>query len=355
MTTMTATAPGLRLRPSSSPHTLIPKPFPARRLPPLSRRLYLPLGNPSPDLPSASLRFRSLTTASSSSPSSSRRGWPPRRGGARCSAVGGGGGPAQGEADYEHTRMLYPRPQAIPWQKDLANTVHLIGIVGGPVQIKHASSGKVLAWTRLGVKTSATDTAWINLTLWDELAHVAFQHLEKGQQIYVCGRLVADTVEGDGNKRQVYYKVVVQQLNFIERSLPPVSLYGSDSGFSTNASGNSGNYAGKQGSSAEELWQAFFANPVDWWDNRKNKRNPRAPDFKHKHTGEALWIEGRYNPPWVKSQLAILDSRMSSLQSNDTNPALWRAHAFLKESPPTCPALVRGGFGAKMFDLKRST
>lgn len=23
--------------------------------------------------------------------------------------------------------------------------------------------------------------------------------------------------------------------------------------------------------SVEESWQAFFANPVDWWDNRKNK------------------------------------------------------------------------------------
>lgn len=40
------------------------------------------------------------------------------------------------------------------------------------------------------------------------------------------------------------------------------------------------------------------------------QRSPKYPDFKHKDTGEALWIEGRYNPPWVKSQLAILDSRM---------------------------------------------
>ncbi|CAJ1969475.1 unnamed protein product, partial [Sphenostylis stenocarpa] len=41
-------------------------------------------------------------------------------------------------------------------------------------------------------------------------------------------------------------------------------------------------------------------------------RNPKAPDFKHKDTGEALWIEGRYNPPWVKSQLEIMDARMGS-------------------------------------------
>ena len=43
------------------------------------------------------------------------------------------------------------------------------------------------------------------------------------------------------------------------------------------------------------------------------QRNPKGPDFKHKDTGEALWVEGRFNPPWVKSQLAILDTRMGSL------------------------------------------
>lgn len=51
------------------------------------------------------------------------------------------------------------------------------------------------------------------------------------------------------------------------------------------------------------------------------QRNPKYPDFKHKDTGEALWIEGKFNPPWVKSQLEILDARMSSLQDNE-NPAM---------------------------------
>lgn len=42
------------------------------------------------------------------------------------------------------------------------------------------------------------------------------------------------------------------------------------------------------------------------------QRNPKAPDFKHKDTGEALWIEGRSTPSWVNSQLEIMDSRMGS-------------------------------------------
>lgn len=47
------------------------------------------------------------------------------------------------------------------------------------------------------------------------------------------------------------------------------------------------------------------------------QRNSKYPDFKHKDTGEALWIEGRNNPPWVKSQLAILDTRMETANDQD--------------------------------------
>ncbi|XP_039001063.1 protein OSB2, chloroplastic-like, partial [Hibiscus syriacus] len=209
-------------------------------------------------------------------------------------------------------QVSYPKPSEIPWSKELCNTVHLIGNVGAPVEIKHLPSGKILAWTRLAVRKSPSDTTWINLTFWDELANTAYQHVEKGQQLYVCGRLVSDTVESDDGKQQTYYKIVVQQINFIERNSSSPASYDrvfGDRKFGNNGANNTG--------SPMELWQAFFANPTEWWDNRQNKRNPKYPDFKHKDTGEALWIEGRNTPHWVKSQLEILDSRMSSLQDED--------------------------------------
>lgn len=52
------------------------------------------------------------------------------------------------------------------------------------------------------------------MTFWDELANVANQHIEKGQQIYVSGRLISDTVEGDDGKEQTYYKVALLILLF---------------------------------------------------------------------------------------------------------------------------------------------
>ncbi|CAI0434262.1 unnamed protein product [Linum tenue] len=158
----------------------------------------------------------------------------------------------RGYDQYNQAVVGYERPAEIPWNKELANGVQLIGVVGAPVEIKNLASGKVVAWTRLGFKKSAADTCWINLTFWDELAQTAFQHVQKGNQIYVSGRLISDTVENEDGKVQTYYK-----------------------------------------------------------------RNPKYPDFKHKDTGESLWVEGRYNPSWVKSQLAILDEKMGSVQDEN--------------------------------------
>lgn len=58
------------------------------------------------------------------------------------------------------------------------------------------------------------------------------------------------------------------------------------------------------------LWQVFFASPHEWWDNRGRKLYPSAPDFKHKDTGECLWIMPN-DPPWVTKQLQLLDSKMT--------------------------------------------
>ncbi|KAJ6998510.1 protein OSB2 [Populus alba x Populus x berolinensis] len=132
--------------------------------------------------------------------------------------------------------VTHAKPAEIQWNKELCNSVHLIGIVGAPVEIKHLPSGKVVAWTRLAVKKSANDTSWVNLTFWDDLAQVSSQHVEKGHQIYVSGRLITDSVENDEGKLQTYYKVVVQQLNFIERSSSR-GLHDSD--FNSTAAGKS--------------------------------------------------------------------------------------------------------------------
>ncbi|KAL6894634.1 hypothetical protein ACP4OV_008732 [Aristida adscensionis] len=248
----------------------------------------------------------------------------------RCSAqYGEAAAPRSGTAAPATT----PRPAEIPWSRELCNSVRLIGTVGTDVELRQLPSGATFARGRLAVRKSATETTWVTLAFWDDLAVVASEHVKKGDRIFVSGRLVSDTVEEGPEKRQVYYKVVVQQLNFVE-SIQPVRLYEPEAGQDASG-GKRGNYfdstsnsvedknkdnISSSSRSSEELWQAFFANPLDWWDNRTSKKNPRYPDFKHKNTGEALWIDGRNNPNWVISQLAILDSRMGSLQDNERKP-----------------------------------
>ncbi|WCJ32383.1 organellar single-stranded DNA binding protein 4 [Euphorbia peplus] len=63
----------------------------------------------------------------------------------------------------------------------------------------------------------------------------------------------------------------------------------------------------------EESWKQLVENPAKWWDNRENKRNVKAPDFKHKETGEGLWLSD--SPTWVLSKLPPLKNEKNVLTS----------------------------------------
>ncbi|KAG9456326.1 hypothetical protein H6P81_000834 [Aristolochia fimbriata] len=46
------------------------------------------------------------------------------------------------------------------------------------------------------------------------------------------------------------------------------------------------------------LWKNLLENPDQWWDCRSNKTHLDYPDFKHKVTGEGLWLRPS-TPSWV--------------------------------------------------------
>ncbi|CAK9238066.1 unnamed protein product [Sphagnum troendelagicum] len=56
----------------------------------------------------------------------------------------------------------------------------------------------------------------------------------------------------------------------------------------------------------EKLWRQFFSDPSQWWDCRPEKVNSNYPDFKHKHTQDALWLVHRKTPTWARAQLAAM-------------------------------------------------
>ncbi|CAA0836475.1 Protein OSB2- chloroplastic [Striga hermonthica] len=51
----------------------------------------------------------------------------------------------------------------------------------------------------------------------------------------------------------------------------------------------------------DDSWKELVENLDDWWDNRATKRNPKAPDFRHKVTSKGMWLSE--SPSWVLSKL----------------------------------------------------
>lgn len=47
-------------------------------------------------------------------------------------------------------------------------------------------------------------------------------------------------------------------------------------------------------SPVETFWRDLADHPEDWWDNWATRRNPKAPDFKHRVTRQPLWT-----PVWA--------------------------------------------------------
>lgn len=308
------------------------------------------------------LCFRSITSTtfipSSATTTNSAWRWPKE---ARTVYSATGNRLVKGNKEYDEGESLmlngkYPRPQEVPWQKELANRVHFIGVIGQPVKFKRTQSGIAFAWTELGIINREKEPTWFSLIFFRELAETAAQHLKQNDQVCVSGRLSLWKPYGEDNKPKAF-QVLGYTLNFIkEGSLdfsqqvdvdkntpfpypsrqavtnratlqyqnPALEYYSSAPSrqevtnrdtplrykTSTVESSSLGKNAQEDSTKIVSLWQAFFSSPFEWWDNRTNKRNPRSPDFKHKDSGEALWIDSKQSPLWVRSQLNVLDSKL---------------------------------------------
>lgn len=90
------------------------------------------------------------------------------------------------------------------------NKVILIGNLGSDPEVRHLSSGSVVANFNIATSESytnkngerVTQTEWHRIELWDGLAKVAEQYLKKGQSVYIEGKLKTENwQDSDGNSR----------------------------------------------------------------------------------------------------------------------------------------------------------
>ncbi|KAG6624760.1 hypothetical protein I3843_16G052000 [Carya illinoinensis] len=223
-----------------------------------------------------------------------------------------------GSEVYGHT-LKFQRPTTITLTQQLVNSVSFIGSVElPPLRIKETvKPGRFGVYTQLSVKASPdSDRKFrILLDMWDEMARMSLEHLKPKDFVYVSGRLGSYTKGQEGGKLETHYKVTVEELNYVSKSgQGPTRQKVEGSQFG----------AGVAGLEVHEnrlhLWQVFFSNPYEWWDNRKQKDlgkvNPSWPDFKHKDTGEVLWLKPN-DPPWIKRQLELLDTKMAEKGQSD--------------------------------------
>ena len=229
--------------------------------------------------------------------------------------------------------------QEVEWQKENANAVTLIGNLGREPEMKYLEDGKVIANVSIAVSRGRNAAPhWFDLDFWNDEARQV-ESLVKGQQIQVTGRLTQNTWKDKmtGQTREKV-RVVVSSVALVTSNA--MGGMGGGGGGQWDQGGDSyrpqqksssfyggggggGRSQSVQAKDIEAKWAALFCMPSDFWDNRASKKNPKAPDFKHKETGEALWIQSRNTPSWVASSLKELDMNkqvyINSLFSDGSN------------------------------------
>jgi single-strand DNA-binding protein len=106
------------------------------------------------------------------------------------------------------------------------NKVMIIGHLGRDPEMRYTPSGRPV--TTFSVATSRSwhsadgerheETEWFNIVAWGSLAEICNQHLRKGQQVYIEGRLQTRRWEdAEGNKHFTTELVAKEMIMLGER------------------------------------------------------------------------------------------------------------------------------------------
>ena len=100
------------------------------------------------------------------------------------------------------------------------NKVMIIGNLGRNPEMRYTPSGKAVA--SFSVATSRSwvnaegerreETEWFNVVTWGNLAEICKQHLTKGQQVYVEGRLQTRGWEDQNGKKHYRTELVANEM-----------------------------------------------------------------------------------------------------------------------------------------------
>ena len=102
------------------------------------------------------------------------------------------------------------------------NKVELMGRVGADPEMRYTNSGIAVTQVRLATdryqRNGDDATDWHTVVVWDKLGEAVAQYVEKGQRLYVAGRLVQSSWEGDDGQRRYRTEVHAQDVVFLDSS-----------------------------------------------------------------------------------------------------------------------------------------
>jgi len=107
------------------------------------------------------------------------------------------------------------------------NKVMIIGRLGKDPEMRYTPSGRPV--TTFSVATSRswntvdgerkTETEWFNIVAWSGLAEICNQYLNKGQQVYIEGRLQTRQWEDENGKRHSSVEIVANEMIILGKRL----------------------------------------------------------------------------------------------------------------------------------------
>ena len=100
------------------------------------------------------------------------------------------------------------------------NRVELLGRVGKDPEMKYTQGG--IAVTRIRVatdryrKNAEPETDWHNVVVWGKQGEAVNRYVAKGQRVYVAGRLVQSSWEGEDGQRRHSTEVHASEVVFLD-------------------------------------------------------------------------------------------------------------------------------------------
>ncbi len=102
------------------------------------------------------------------------------------------------------------------------NKVELLGRVGNDPEMRYTASGIAVTQLRLatnrGRKNGEDATDWHTVVVWDKLGEAVAEYVQKGQRLYVAGRLVQSSWQGDDGQRRYRTEIHAQDVVFLDSS-----------------------------------------------------------------------------------------------------------------------------------------